>query len=144
LLLLASVLAGWLIWSGHLVVTMKAPEQSVGLYTKVCGDGVVSSYNDAVSSTTYETYGTNLDSIYKEVSGLSGNESDPTCLLIEYQYFLGKGQIADVAKVAAQIKTLADEGLYPSIKLVGIESLDIITSRTTRGDGDGAENGDGS
>lgn len=121
----------WLVWYlGYLGITFKQPSQHIAIQTRVCSTATVSRYNDAVSASSYAEYSSKLKDVLNEVEKLSGHDTDPTCLFIQYRYYTLQGQ-ADAARTAVNsLEKYSNEGAYPNPQLVDIESISQMKKRT--------------
>lgn len=123
--------AGLAWFLGYLTVTIKEPSQHFVLQTSVCDDTVVTRYNEAVSTSSYDDYTTKLKAVFEDVDKLPDHEADATCLFVAYRYYTSQGVSENAKRVVTLIEQHANEGRYPSNKLTDLESIDQIKKRVT-------------
>lgn len=135
LLLLGVAAVAVAIMTGYLTVTVKEPSQNVAVRAQVCGDDVVSKYNEAIKAETLDAYKSQLKTVFEDVDKRAGKEDDATCAFVIYRYYLYENQTEQVNSAVENLKKLSNEGAYPSNKLADPQSIDQIEARASIIDG---------
>lgn len=117
ILAVTALIAGLLL-SGYMAVVLKRPAQKVELSTHVCGDDVVTAYNNAASYKRRDASGQDtidekgLKTLVTTIKSKSGYTGDPTCQMIVLMTALHNNDYTTAQQTYSAVKELHAKGLY--------------------------------
>ncbi len=131
LLAVAVVAVGvWLVVSGRVVVTFVAGGKGAGSVSRVCGDSIVATFNEAAtykvrddSSDRISVDETGLDRVVTNIRNNTGHGDDATCQTILLRYGIIKGDAGEASRALGEVKRLHDLAEYANNNLTGVDSL---------------------
>lgn len=151
--LLVIIVAGLLL-SGYMAITWKQPAQETVLSTRVCGDDVVASYNEASlakkrgNSNEYTTDEAALSALATTIKKKAGYQNDPTCQMIMLMRAVQKEDYATAKTTYEAELNLHGKHLYADSNLRTGGSLSdydalvkALSPSSKQGDTQGAKGG---
>lgn len=134
-LLIAAVVSGLV--SGYL----RLGKQPTSAAPSICS-AYIEDYNKILNHYPVEE----RDSMYKKVAdsaaGVSGSDSDPTCVYMRYTYAANKGDSKEVVRLGSVILDLAKEGAYMSSSLDNVVSPALVKKAIDVNSGAGSDEPD--
>jgi hypothetical protein len=135
-LVLVVVGVGILLLTGALKVNNG---NTVAQQSSLCKDAI-SIQNSAYSAPSAEEYAAKLSESAQAASQVSGNQSDPDCVFVQFTNALYTKDATNIDKFSKQLRTLYDDGKYISGRLtypLGIKDIeDAAKSTVTPANGD--------
>jgi len=131
----AGIVAVLAVALGYVSVTLKNPSDKVTTHAQVCGDDVIGKYNEAAKSDDFDAHKAKLKEVFDDVSTREGYREDATCAFIAYRYHLLQNEAEQINATVDSLKRLTNDGVYPSLKLANIQSIEQIENRASIVDG---------
>lgn len=134
LVLLGAIGAAVALSLGYLHIGVKQNTEVLVTRSLVCEGPTVDAYNTLVVTfpSNEEDQKEKSDKVQQQVSSIkekAGYDQDPTCLFIVYKAALDAEDAEEAQRAVTSIKELADTGVFPSIELYDITSIDSMESR---------------
>lgn len=129
-ILLSVLLAGaigtlaWLYTTNKISFAVATQESKEG--KSVC-QGLIPQYNEGVNSSSVEDSAQLLKQSAEKAKAADPNGNDPTCVYIQFSYASTTQNVAEVKRLAAALRSLANQGAYITGQLAnpqGIESIE--------------------
>jgi len=120
---------------GYVSVTVKDPSDKVIVRAQVCGDDIIGKYNEAAKSDNFDDHKAKLKEVFDGVSSREGYMDDATCAFIAYRYHLLQNEAEQINATVDSLKRLTNDGVYPSLKLTNVQSIEQIENRASIVDG---------
>jgi hypothetical protein len=93
---------GGLIFAGYLAVIPKNPNDNIVVVRQICGDEIISQYNDAVKGQDFDA----MKEVYDDIREKQNYQDDASCVYMALQYTLLAGDAEGSQELFAQLKDL--------------------------------------
>jgi hypothetical protein len=100
--------------------------ETVAQQSGICEDAIAIQ-NSAYSASSADEYASKLSESAKAASEVSGNQSDPNCVFIQFTNALFTKDVQNVDKLSKQLRALYDDGKYITGELtypLGIKDIE--------------------
>jgi len=118
---------------GIVYIGTKKPSQKTSVVTQVCGSNDVLEYNSALGFDSDQGAANaeqTLAALAKSIKAKNGNELDPTCQYILWQYAYSIGDKQSQQTYLAKLTALNSRGAYASGQIKSLDDLDTLQTLT--------------
>ena len=116
--------------TGRLVVVVKNPGARVLTISSICGDNVITNYNNAMDryDQGYTDALNKIESIVGDFSKQSGFDGDPNCVYIKFKSALFNSDYISAQAQIDAISKLSSQGKYADPRLSAVIGIDSMRS----------------
>ncbi len=125
---------------GYAYVGLKDPKQKVVVNYEVCGQDIITKYNDIVQNqnTGDEAFIGKLATITQEIESKPNYTKDPTCVYMVYGYYEIKGDSAKVKELYDISQGHIRDGRYINNNVSGAAQMSLPDTNDGKDGGAGA------